>query len=49
MEPTYHVNYRAGWMEPANEYIPEIMQQSIFVVTIPWKSVLKQGKLKAWA
>ena len=26
MEPTYHVNYRAGWMEPANEYIPEIIQ-----------------------
>ena len=26
MEPTYHVNYRAGWIEPANEYIPEIIQ-----------------------
>ena len=25
MEPTYHVNYRAGWMEPTNEYIPEII------------------------
>ena len=26
MEPTYHVNYLAGWIEPANEYTPETMQ-----------------------
>ena len=25
MEPTYPINYRAGWMEPANEYIPEVI------------------------
>jgi len=27
MEPTYPINYRAGWMEPANEYIPEVISQ----------------------
>ena len=25
MEPTYPINYRAGWMEPADEYIPEVI------------------------
>ena len=25
MEPTFPINYRAGWMEPANEYIPEVI------------------------
>ena len=25
MEPTYPINYRAGWMESANEYIPEVI------------------------
>ncbi len=24
MEPTFPINYRAGWMEPADEYIPEV-------------------------
>ena len=24
MEPTFPINYRAGWMKPANEYIPEV-------------------------
>ena len=24
MEPTFPINYRAGWMKPANEYIPEM-------------------------
>ena len=25
MEPTFPINYRAGWMEPADEYIPEVI------------------------
>ena len=25
MEPTFPINYCAGWMEPANEYIPEVI------------------------
>ena len=25
MEPTYPINYRAGWIQPANEYIPEVI------------------------
>ena len=25
MEPTFPINYRAGWMEPVNEYIPEVI------------------------
>ena len=25
MEPTFPINYRAGWMEPANEYLPEVI------------------------
>ena len=25
MEPTYPINYRAGWMEPVDEYIPEVI------------------------
>ena len=25
MEPTFPINYRAGWIEPVDEYIPEIM------------------------
>jgi len=25
MEPTFPINYRAGWMNPADEYIPEVM------------------------
>ena len=25
MESTFPINYRAGWMEPANEYIPEVI------------------------
>ena len=26
MEPTFPINYRAGWIEPVDEYIPEIME-----------------------
>ena len=26
MEPTYPINYRAGWIQPADEYIPEVIQ-----------------------
>ena len=25
MESTYPINYRAGWMEPVDEYIPEVI------------------------
>jgi len=25
MEPTYPINYRAGWIQPADEYIPEVI------------------------
>ena len=25
MEPTFPISYRAGWMEPTNEYIPEVI------------------------
>ena len=25
MEPTFPINYRAGWIEPADEYIPEVI------------------------
>ena len=25
MEPKFPINYRAGWMEPSNEYIPEVI------------------------
>ena len=25
MESTFPINYRAGWMKPANEYIPEVI------------------------
>ena len=26
MEPTFPINYRAGWIEPVDEYIPERME-----------------------
>ena len=26
MESTFPINYRAGWIEPVDEYIPEIME-----------------------
>ena len=25
MEPTYPINYRVGWIQPADEYIPEVI------------------------
>ena len=25
MKPTYPINYRGGWMQPAVEYVPEVM------------------------
>ena len=24
MKPTYPINYRGGWMQPAVEYVPEV-------------------------
>ena len=24
MKPTYPINYRGGWMQPATEYVPEV-------------------------
>ena len=24
MNPTYPINYRGGWMQPATEYVPEV-------------------------
>ena len=29
MESTFSINYRAGWIEPVDEYIPEIMESKI--------------------
>jgi hypothetical protein len=33
MKPTYPINYRGGWMQPATEYVPEVRKS-----TPTWKS-----------